>query len=70
MRVLFDTKEPGDDLVARVVSLVERSGGLAYARERASHYAAQAEAALDALQPSDAREALRGAITYAVERRR
>jgi geranylgeranyl pyrophosphate synthase len=53
-----------------VVSLVERYEGLVYARERASHYAQQAEAALDVLAPSEARDALAGAITYAVERRR
>ena len=70
VRRLFETHEPPDDLVARVVALVEAHGGLAYARERASHYASRAEAALDALPPSAAREALQGAITYAVERRR
>lgn len=70
VRSLFATPEPDDEQVARVVEMAERCGGLAYARERASHYSAQAEAALDALPPSPARDALRGAITYAVERRR
>jgi octaprenyl-diphosphate synthase len=70
VRRLFEAPGPSDELVARVVSLVESHGGLAYARERASYYAARAEAALEALQPSAAREALLGAITYAVERRR
>lgn len=70
VRVLFETPEPGDDMVGRVVSLVEQYGGLVCARERASHYSAQAEAALEALPPSAARDALLGAITYAVERRR
>jgi octaprenyl-diphosphate synthase len=70
VRRLFATPVPADDQVAHVVSLVERYGGLTYARERASHYAQQAEAALDALPASEARDALQGAITYAVERRR
>jgi len=70
VRQLFQTAEPDDEQVARVVALVDRCGGLAYARERASHYSAQAEAALEALPPSAARDALAGAITYAVERRR
>ena len=70
VRRLFEAPEPADDLVARVVSLVESHGGLTYARERASYYAARAEAALEALPPSAARDALLGAITYAVERRR
>jgi len=70
VRSLFATAEPDDDQVARVVEMAERGGGLAYARERASHYSAQAESALDALPASPARDALRGAITYAVERRR
>ena len=70
VRRLFATPAPGDDQVAVIVELVERYGGLIYARERATHYAQQAEAALDVLPPSDARDALQGAITYAVERRR
>jgi geranylgeranyl pyrophosphate synthase len=70
VRKLFATPSPADDQVANVVSLVERYEGLVYARERASHYAQQAEAALDVLAPSEARDALAGAITYAVERRR
>ena len=70
VRRLFEAPEPPDELVARVVALVETHGGLGYARERASYYAARAEGALDALRPSAARDALLGAITYAVERRR
>lgn len=70
VRRLFATPSPADDEVAHVVSLVERYEGLVYARERASYYAQQAEAALDALPASEARDALQAAITYAVERRR
>jgi octaprenyl-diphosphate synthase len=70
VRRLFVTDAPADDQVANVVALVDTYGGLLYARERASHYARQAEEALEALPPSEPRDALLGAITYAVERRR
>ena len=66
---LFSTPAPTDDQVAMVIALADRYGGLTYARERAAAYAAQAEAALEELPPSSAREALAGAIAYAVERR-
>jgi geranylgeranyl pyrophosphate synthase len=55
--------------VAGVIELVGRAGGLAYARERATEWAEQAEAALEELPRSQARDALRDAIVYAVERR-
>ena len=70
VRSLFAAAKPDDEQVARVVEMVERCGGLGYARERASHYSAQAESALEALPATPARDALRSAITYAVERRR
>jgi len=66
---LFGETTPADAQVARVVQLVEQSGGLDYARERAAAFATEAEAALDDLAPSPARDALRDAIAYAVERR-
>jgi len=66
---LFRETAPADAQVARVVQLVGQSGGLDYARERAAAFAAEADAALDGLAPSPAREALRDAIAYAVERR-
>jgi octaprenyl-diphosphate synthase len=67
---LFAAAAPTDEQVQGVVSAVEREGGLAYARERADAYAAAAELALQDLPPSDERDALAGAIAYAVERRR
>ena len=69
VEALFRESAPSDAQVTSVVQLVERSGGLEYARERAAAFAAEAEAALDDLPPSQAREALRDAIVYAVERR-
>jgi octaprenyl-diphosphate synthase len=67
---LMDTPEPPDDLVAEVIGLVEGAGGLAYARQRALACAQRAEAELEAVPASAARDALRDCISYAVERRR
>jgi len=69
-QALFATAEPSDEQVARLSDLVARSGGLDFARARAQEYALKAEAALATLEPSEARDALQGAIIYAVERRR
>jgi octaprenyl-diphosphate synthase len=69
VEALFAEKAPADERVARVIELVGRAGGLEYARERAAEWAGQAEAALEELPRSQAREALRDAIVYAVERR-
>jgi octaprenyl-diphosphate synthase len=66
---LMNAAEPGDDLVAEVIRLVERAGGLETAHQRALDLAQQAEAELDVLPPSPARDALQGSIAYAVERR-
>jgi octaprenyl-diphosphate synthase len=65
---LMRSDDPGDALVAEVIRLVEGAGGLAYARRRAGELAQHAEAELDVLAPSPAREALRDSIAYAVER--
>jgi len=65
---LMEAAEPSDDLVAEVIRLVEGAGGLETARQRALDLAQQAEAELDVLPPSPARDALQGSIAYAVER--
>ena len=52
-----------------MIRLVDRAGGLEYARYRAETLAQQAEAELATLPASAAREALRDSIAYAVERR-
>jgi geranylgeranyl pyrophosphate synthase len=49
---------------------VAEAGGLDYARERALRLAEQADAELDRLSPSPARDALRASIAYVVDRRR
>jgi len=51
------------------VRCVAAAGGLDYARRRALELAQQADAELDILPPSPARDALRDSIAYAVERR-
>ncbi len=67
---LMTTPEPGTDQIAEVVAAVARAGGLEYARERAAQLVQRAEAELDGLPPSVARETLRAAISYVVDRRR
>jgi octaprenyl-diphosphate synthase len=66
---LMETPDPADELVVEVIRLVEDAGGLDYARRRAFELAQQAEAELEILPPSPARDALRDSIAYAVERR-
>ena len=66
---LMTAPTPEDGLVAEVIRLVAARGGLDYARRRALELAQQAEAELDVLPPSAARDALRDSIAYAVERR-
>ncbi len=67
---LMATAEPNDRQISRVIELVAEAGGLEYARQRAQQLAEQADAALDALAPSAARDTLRDSITYVLDRRR
>lgn len=67
---LMATAEPSDGQIAEVVALVDRLGGLTYARERAMRLAQGAEAELDRLTPGPYRDALRATIPYVLERRR
>lgn len=66
---LLRSVEPGDEQIAEVVGAVARAGGLDYARERAQRLGQQADAELDLLSPSPARDALRASITYVLDRR-
>ena len=70
VETLMDTAEPADGQIAEVIAAVAEAGGLDYARERALRLAQQADGELDALPPTPARDALRAAITYVVDRRR
>ena len=65
---LFDTTEPRDEQIARVVEIVSDRGGLDYARRRGDEYAREAELALVDLPDTPARGALHDAIAYALDR--
>ena len=66
---LLRSAEPADGQIADVIGAVARAGGLDYARERAQRIGQQADAELDFLPPSPARDALRASITYVLDRR-
>ena len=67
---LLHEPEPTDQQIADVIEAVSRVGGLDYARERALRLAQAADAELDLLSGSAARDALRASITYVLDRRR
>jgi len=66
LRVIVQEGDAG--AMPEVLAAIRATGGLDYSRERARHYAAMAEQALDGLPESDALAALRGLARYAVER--
>jgi octaprenyl-diphosphate synthase len=68
-RLLY-AQTPGDTEIAAVIEAVGRAGGLAYARARAEQLGEQADAELDQLPSSPARDALRASIAYVLDRRR
>lgn len=65
---LFDTIEPTDEQIARVIDIVRENGGLDYARRRGEAYGHEAERALEQLPPSPVRGALHDSIAYALDR--
>ena len=67
---LLRAQAPDDAEIAAVIDAVARAGGLAYARARAEQLGEQADAELDHLPSSPARDALRASITYVLDRRR
>jgi octaprenyl-diphosphate synthase len=67
---LMTTPEPSGEQIASVVAGVGEAGGLAYARRRAQEFAARAEAELEVLPSSPARETLRASLTYVLDRKR
>ena len=66
---LFAEPEPGDELVADVVSIVVDAGGIDYARGEGERFAHEAEAALIDLPAGPSRAALTDAIAYVLGRR-
>lgn len=65
---LFETPEPDDALIERVVGIVEENGGLEYARNRGEEYARAADEALATLPETPVSGCLRDAIAYAMDR--
>lgn len=66
---LMATVAPTDAQIHDVIGIVEDRGGIEAARTRAGHFAREAEAELDRIPASHARDALRDGISYVVERR-
>ncbi|MCZ6917588.1 MAG: polyprenyl synthetase family protein [Gemmatimonadetes bacterium] len=66
---LMADPEPADDLIAEIVASVRRVGGVDLARERAQGLALVAERELGGVPDGPARQALRGCLVYAVDRR-
>lgn len=66
---LMDTESPSEEQIAAVIDAVTAAGGLDYARERALTLSAGAEASLELLDPSPARDALRASIPFVLDRR-
>jgi len=67
---LMRAPEPDERMIADVVAAATRAGGIEYARARAARHQQEAEAELEILPPSPARDALRACVTYVTERRR
>ena len=68
IRDLFNSPQPNQDQIQRVVGIVEERGGLEYARSKAVHYGDVAEHALASLGGGRAVDVLRESITYAIHR--
>lgn len=66
---LFGDPDPPDARVEEVIAIVDRAGGLAYARERAAHFAERASDHLAGLPREPATEAFRLSLDFVVSRR-
>lgn len=69
VEALFATENPDDGEIGDVIDMVERYGGLDYARQRGDAYAQEAEEALASLPASAAKQSLLDAIDYVMSRR-
>jgi octaprenyl-diphosphate synthase len=66
---LREIVENGDAAaMPEVLAAIGHTGGIGYSQQRAAHYAALAEAALDGLPDSEWLQALRGLVRYSVAR--
>ena len=66
---LMTTATPTEAQIHELIAIVEERGGIEAARTRAGHFAREAEAELDRIPVSRARDALRDGVSYVVERR-
>ena len=70
IRTFFTRVEPTEEEIGRIIEIVERRGGLDYARAKARYYADLAEVSLEGLPSGNAVDALRDSVSYAVDRSR
>lgn len=66
----FADPEPTDEGIERVMELVERHGGIEYARSRAEEFAEQAASELVGVPEGPATESLNEAVGYVIGRKR
>jgi octaprenyl-diphosphate synthase len=69
VEALFAEETPDDTLVGDAIAIVEKAGGIDYARRQGERFARDAEAALGVLPESPVRSALTDSIAYVMERR-
>jgi octaprenyl-diphosphate synthase len=69
VEALFRAESPADGLVSDTIAIVEKAGGIEYARRQGERFAREAEAALSGLPQSPVRSALTDSIAYVMERR-
>ena len=69
VEALFATESPEDRIVADVIAIVEKAGGIEYARRQGERFAREAASALQAVPASPVRTALTDSIAYVTERR-
>jgi len=70
IRTFFTRVEPTDEEIGKIIEIVERRGGLDYARAKARDFADLAEASLAGIPGGDAVDALHESVSYAVDRSR
>jgi len=69
VNALFAAPVPDDAVIAEVVAIAARCGGLEYARRKGEEFAQEAEEALADLPDTAARQSLADAISYVIHRR-
>jgi len=70
IRTFFDSANPSEEDIARIIGIVEERGGLEYARVHADRCGQLAQASLSGLSESPALAALMEAVNWVVDRQR